>query len=302
MNVLLLYNPKSGNRNFHTHLDYIIEKFQEKGLQIIPYRMSTYENLEIYLKTLDYEKIIKIIISGGDGTIHQVINRLMKLEISCPLAIFPSGTANDFSQYFQIPKDIAGMVNVALTDQYVPCDLGVANDEYFINVASFGNLVDISQRVNEQFKNIVGVLAYYMKGIEEIPKLKAFQAKVTVDGLLIDEWVYFVLVMNGNSAGGFRKLAPYSDISDGLLDVLIFKKCPIFEVMPLLIQVWNGEHPKSDYIHYVQAKHVNVTVDEQITSDLDGETGPKLPLNITVEHGAINVNSLLASKLNSAIK
>lgn len=296
MNVLLLYNPKSGNRSFHTHLDYIIEKFQEKGMQIIPYRMSTYERLEGYLKNFDYNQIAKIIVSGGDGTIHQVINRMMKLGINCPLAIFPSGTANDFSQYFQIPKDIEGMVNVALSDAYVPCDLGLANEEYFINVASFGNLVDISQRVNEQFKNIVGVLAYYMKGIEEIPKLKAFEAKVTVDDLVIDEYVYFVLVMNGNSAGGFRKLAPYSDISDGLLDVLIFKKCPIFEVMPLLLQVWNGDHPKSDYIHYVQAKHVTVTVEEAITSDLDGETGPKLPLNITVSPGALKINSLINSK------
>lgn len=297
MNVLLLYNPKSGGRNFHTHLDYIIEKFQEKGMQIIPFRMSTYENLEIYLKSIDFSTIAKIIISGGDGTIHQVINRIMKLEISCPLAIFPSGTANDFSQYFQIPTDIEGMVSVALSNQYVPCDLGIANDEYFINVASFGNLVDISQRVNEQFKNIVGVLAYYMKGIEEIPKLKAFKARVTVDELVLDEMVYFVLVMNGSSAGGFRKLAPYSDISDGLLDVLIFKKCPLFEVMPLLIQVWNGEHPKSDYIHYVQAKHVSVTVDEPITSDLDGETGPKLPLNISVSHSALKINSPLESKI-----
>lgn len=293
MKVLLLYNPKSGTRTFQAQLDYVIERFQDEGMQVVPYRMKDMEQLESYLKTLDHENYKKFIISGGDGTVHQVVNLMMKYDITCPIAVFPSGTANDFSQYFEIPKDIAGMTDVALSDHYVPCDLGKINDHYFINVASFGNLVDISQRVNEQTKNVLGVLAYYIKGIEEIPKLRAFEATIVADGVVIEEHIYFALIMNGKSAGGFRKLAPYSDISDGLLDVLVFKKCPILELMPLLIQVWNGEHPKSDYIQYIQAKQVSVSCKEPITSDLDGETGPMLPLDIEVCQGAIQVNSYI---------
>ncbi len=291
MKVLLLYNPKSGSRSFQAQLDYVIERFQNEGMQVIPYRMKDMELLESYMKKLDFSTYKKIIVSGGDGTVHQVVNLMMRLGIKCPIAIFPSGTANDFAQYFEIPKDIEGMTDVALSDHYVPCDIGKVNDEYFINVASFGNLVDISQRVNEQTKNVLGVLAYYIKGIEEIPKLRAFHATIKVDDLVLEEQIYFALVMNGRSAGGFRKLAPYSDIADGLLDVLVFKKCPILELMPLLIQVWNGEHPKSDYIQYIQSKHVSVSCEEDITSDLDGETGPQLPLSIDVIQGCIEVNA-----------
>ncbi len=291
MKVLLLYNPKSGTRSFQAQLDYVIDRFQTAGMQVIPYRMKDMALLEEYMKLLDFSTYKKIIISGGDGTVHQVINLMMRLGIKCPVAIFPSGTANDFAQYFEIPKDIVGMTEVALTDNYVKCDLGKVNDQYFINVASFGNLVDISQRVNEQTKNVLGVLAYYIKGIEEIPKLRAFEATIKVDDLVIEEHIYFVLVMNGKSAGGFRKLAPYSDIADGLLDVLVFKRCPILELMPLLIQVWNGEHPKSDYIQYVQAKRVSVSCPEEITSDLDGETGPLLPLDIEVIQGCLEINA-----------
>jgi len=291
MKVLLLYNPKSGSRNFHAQLDYVIERFQNEGMQVIPYRMKDVDHLESYMMNLDFSTYKKIIISGGDGTVHQVVNLMMRLGITCPIAIFPSGTANDFAQYFDIPKDIEGMTNLALSDSYVPCDLGKVNGTYFINVASFGNLVDISQRVNEQTKNVLGVLAYYIKGIEEIPKLRAFQATISVDHLVIEEQIYFVLIMNGRSAGGFRKLAPYSDISDGLLDVIVFKKCPVLELMPLLIKVWNGEHPKSDFIQYIQTKHVSVSCEEDITSDLDGETGPQLPLSIEVVQGCLKVNA-----------
>ncbi|MDH8678003.1 YegS/Rv2252/BmrU family lipid kinase [Fusibacter bizertensis] len=296
MNVLLMYNPRSGTRSFQAQLDYVVDRFQTEGMQIIPYRMNDMNRLETYLKNIDVSTFKKIIISGGDGTVHQVVNCMMRLGIDLPIAIFPTGTANDFSQYFEIPKDIEGMTEVALKDQYVDCDLGKVNDQYFINVASFGNLVDISQRVNEQAKNVIGVLAYYIKGIEEIPKLRAFKARIGVDDVVIEAQIYFVLIMNGKSAGGFRKLAPYSDISDGLLDVLVFKKCPVLELMPLLIQVWNGEHPKSDYIQYTQAKKITVECSDAITSDLDGETGPALPLEIEVVKSCIKVNSAKIKK------
>ena len=296
MKVLLLYNPKSGTRSFPAQLDYVIDRFQSEGMQIIPYRMKNIQSVEAYLEKLDFSDIKKIIVSGGDGTVHQVVNLMKKLDIQRPLAIFPSGTANDFAQYFEIPKDVMGMTEIALTDHYVKCDLGKANDKYFINVASFGNLVDISQRVNEQTKNVIGVLAYYIKGVEEISKLKTFEATITVDGNTFIENIYFALIMNGRSAGGFRKLAPYSDVTDGLLDVLIFKKCPLLDLMPLMVQVLNGEHPKSDYIQYIQGKQIYVNCEEEITSDLDGETGPQLPLDIQVLAGGIEINSLILQK------
>ena len=119
--------------------------------------------------------------------------------------------------------------------------------------------------------------------------MKSFHAKVIADDIVIDQNIFFALVMNGRSAGGFRKLAPFSDISDGLFDVLIFKQCPVLEIMPLLIQVWNGEHPKSDYIQYIQAKHVKVLCQEPVNSDLDGEAGPMLPLEIEMLHNALEV-------------
>ena len=290
MNALLLYNPRSGARSFQEQLDYIIDRFQTNGYQIIPYRMNDMSELETYLSDQDFSKINKVLISGGDGTVHQVVNAMMRLNIKCPIGIFPSGTANDFAQYLGIPRDIEGMTDVALSDRILKCDLGKANHQFFINVASFGNLVDISQRVNEQTKNVLGVLAYYIKGLEEIPKLKSFHAKVIADDIVIDQSIFFALVMNGRSAGGFRKLAPFSDISDGLFDVLIFKQCPVLEIMPLLIQVWNGEHPKSDYIQYIQAKHVKVLCEESVNSDLDGEAGPMLPLEIQMLHNALEVH------------
>lgn len=289
MNVLLFYNPKAGTRTFQDDLDQIIEAFQNNGDQIIPHRLKNNEILEAFLEKTDMETVSKILIAGGDGTINQVVNIMMKLGLHKPIGIFPVGTANDFAQYFEMPKDIEGMIDVALRNTTVKCDIGKANDRYFINVASFGNLVDISQRVNEQAKNVLGVLAYYIKGIEEFPRLKSVKARFDMDNETIDEEIFFALVMNGKSAGAFRKLSPYSEINDGMLDVLIFKKCPMYEIVPLLMQVWNGEHPKSNSIHYSKTQKVHIECANPLISDLDGETGPELPLDIEVVKGQLEI-------------
>ena len=110
-----------------------------------------------------------------------------------------------------------------------------------------------------------------------------------MDNEVIDEEIFFALVMNGKSAGAFRKLSPYSEINDGLLDVLIFKKCPMYEIVPLLMQVWNGEHPKASAIHYSKTNKVHIECKNTLISDLDGETGPELPLDIEVIKGRLEI-------------
>ncbi|GAU78093.1 YegS/Rv2252/BmrU family lipid kinase [Fusibacter sp. 3D3] len=289
MKALLLYNPRAGLKGFHNQLDYIIDQFQQRDLFVVPYRLNQTKRLEVFLSEEIEAQYDRVIIAGGDGTIHQVINVLINLNWTRPIAIFPVGTANDFAQMFEIPKTIEGMVENALSQNSVPCDVGVANDRYFINVASFGYLVDISQKVNEQVKNIIGVLAYYLKGIEEFPKLKPFEVTIFTDETVYEEPIYFALVMNGKSAGGFRKISPTSKIDDGVLDVLLFKKCPVLEIMPLLIQVWNGEHPESPYIEYFATKKLKIMCDESICSDLDGEAGIGFPMEISVLSNRLNI-------------
>lgn len=289
MKALLLYNPRAGLKGFQNQLDYIIDQFQRRDLFVMPYRLNQTKKLEAFLSDEIESQYDRVIIAGGDGTIHQVVNTLLKLNWTRPIAIFPVGTANDFAQMFEIPRTIEGMVENALSQNWIACDVGVANDRYFINVASFGYLVDISQKVNEQVKNIIGVLAYYLKGIEEFPKLKPFDVTIFTDEMVYEEPIYFALIMNGKSAGGFRKISPTSKINDGVLDVLLFKKCPVFEIMPLLIQVWNGEHPESPYIEYFSTKSMRIMCDESICSDLDGEAGVNFPMEISVLSKRLNI-------------
>lgn len=291
MKVLLIYNPISGNRSFKNHLDYVIKKFQEKDLQIIPYRISRKETLDKIISRINESEYKKILIAGGDGTINQVVNGLLKYDINLPIGIFPVGTANDYAQYFNLPKSIKEITEINLGDNYTYCDVGLVNDKYFINVASLGFLIDVSQKINTRFKNNLGVLAYYLKGIGELPNLRPINVKVSSKEVNFHDEIYFMLIMNGKSAGGFKKIAPFSSINDGLLDVLIFKKCQSYELIPLMLQVVNGEHTDNPHVIYFQTDELTVDCDREVGTDLDGEKGSSFPLNIKNISKKLKINT-----------
>lgn len=290
--VLLIYNPKSGNGMFPNHLDLIIERFQKERMLIVPIRADSPDLLDEIFRTMKRENYRKVIAAGGDGTINVVVNAMLKHEVDIPLAIFPAGTANDFAYYFDIPHEIERMIDIALEENYMAADVGCVNGKYFINVAAMGFLVDVSQKTDPTIKNTLGVISYYLKGATELPNLRPIQMKITSDEYTAEEKVFFMLVMNGKSAGGFKRIAPTAEINDGLLDVLIFKEMSILEFGPLLIHVLQGHHTENKNVVAFKTAHLYIESAEQVGTDVDGERGAEFPLDIHIIPGRLRINTL----------
>lgn len=291
--VLLFYNPQAGNGLFGMNLDSIIEKFQKKKLFVIPVRSDRRGLLNEVLKEINPNEFKKIIVAGGDGTINMAVNGMIAHHIDLPLAIFPAGTANDFAYYFDLPGDIDGMIKIALEENYTYADVGKANDKYFINVAAMGFLVDVSQKTDPDVKNTLGVISYYLKGVSEIPNLRPITVKITSEEFTFEDKIYFMLVMNGRSAGGFKRIAPSAKVNDGLLDVMLFKELPILELAPLLINVMTGQHQDNKNVISFQTNKLHIEADQDVNTDIDGEKGDGLPLDIEVLPKRLRINTLL---------
>lgn len=178
--VKFIYNPFSGEGVVTKNLDTIIGKYQAKGYSIVPFRISTEQNLEDAFIDIDnsYHHILG---AGGDGTLNQIINLMKEKDLDIPIAILPVGTANDFAKYIGMPGDIGEACDKILNGEIREIDLGKANDRYFINVFSFGLFTDISQKTPTHLKNTLGKLAYYINGIKELPSFKKLDIKVTSD-------------------------------------------------------------------------------------------------------------------------
>ena len=287
--ILIYYNPFSGSGVFKNNLDYIIGRCQDAGYQAVPIRASKGKVIDKTFAEINQEEYSRIIVGGGDGTVNLCVNAMIKHDINLPLAILPSGTANDFAYYFGLPSDIKELMDIALGDVTSPADVGKVNDKVFINVAAMGALVDVSQKTDPNLKNSLGIVAYYLTAMSELPQIRPLAVKLTTPDAVYEEEIYFMVVMNGESAGGFRKLNPESSINDGKLDVIAFLKMPIVELAPLLIEVLRGRHPKNKHVLYFQTDKLTMESNADIVTDIDGEHGEKLPLHFSVLHNRLSI-------------
>lgn len=289
--VLLFYNPNAGNGMFKNYLDYVVERYQEKDMQLVPVRADRQNIFELAMNELRTEEYKQIAVAGGDGTIHICVNSMIKNHIDLPVAIFPTGTANDFAYYFSMPSTIEEMLDIATGEHTIPVDIGVCNDKYFINVAAMGTLVDVSQKTDPSLKNTLGIVSYYLTGLTKLVNLRSIPVTLKTNNEVYEENMYFMLVMNGKSAGGFKKISPASEISDGELDVILFKDMPRYELGPLFFNVMQGSHSENKNVLYFKTDKLEVTSSQPIPTDVDGEPGEELPLRFSVLHKKLRIHT-----------
>lgn len=294
--VILFYNPNSGSGMFKNNLDYIIGRYQKEGYLVVPIRAAHGHAIFDYLSELDQEtykdEYRQIIAAGGDGTINVCVNAMIRNNIDLPLAVLPAGTANDFAYYFNMPGEIDQMLDIALGNSFTYADVGKVNDRYFINVAAIGQVVDVSQKTDPTLKNTIGVLAYYLKGLSEVPNLKPIKVTLTTPEKTYREKMYFMVVMNGKSAGGFKKISPSSEINDGLLDVMLFRNMTLLELPGVFMKILQGSHPSSKKVLHFQTDQLTIEAEADLPTDIDGEHGEKFPLAFSVLHNRLKIYTL----------
>ena len=283
MKVKFIYNPYSGENLILSKLDKVISLHQEAGYTIVPYRITAGEDVGVALNDIKDGNYKYILIAGGDGTVDSVVNAMAKSGISLPIGILPVGTANDFSKFLGMPSDVEEACKQILSSEVKSVDLGSINDKYFVNVAT-----DVSQKTDVNLKNTIGKLAYYLKGLEELPNFRKLHVNILSKEVEFDGEMYLLLVFNGATAGNFN-LATRADACDGLLDIIMFKAVQIYELLPLFIKVLKGEHLDSNKVLYFKTDYLKVECHEDIVTDIDGEKGPDFPLEIKCIKGGLKI-------------
>ena len=286
--VKFIYNPHSGENTIALDLDKIIMVHQKYNHTIVPHRICR-EN-PVSDAFIDIDKSYRyVLIAGGDGTVDTVVNIMKERKIKLPIAILPAGTANDFARYLGMPQDVEEACNQILNGEVKKIDIGTINDKYFLNVASTGLFTDISQKMDNNLKNTIGKLAYYVKGLEQLPNFRKLKIKVSSKEVSFDGDMYLMLVFNGQTAGNL-KLAYKAKVDDGLLDVIIIKAGIMKNILNIFIKMLRSEHLEDvEGIIYFKTNRLEIECFEDIVTDIDGERGPDFPLLIKCEKDGISI-------------
>ncbi|MCH3958549.1 MAG: YegS/Rv2252/BmrU family lipid kinase [Selenomonas sp.] len=287
--LVLFYNPVSGHAAFKNKLDWIVEAFQRRGILLMLYRTKKEgnEDFATFVREVEPDGILA---AGGDGTVHECVNILMKHQIDLPLGIIGSGTSNDFATYLKINEDMEAYFDRIAAGQVQRVDLGRVGDEYFINVASAGMMTSIAHEVDARLKNAMGKMAYYIKGIGELPKFRSVSLSIDADDQHYDIEAFLFVVINSSVVGSMKKVAENVSVTDGKLDLLAVSKCGIPKLVTVTADLVSGKPiSEKEYILHLQASRFRISTTEVLESDLDGEAGPNLPLTIETVPSAIAV-------------
>lgn len=281
----LIYNPFSGDKSFKYNIDNCIKIFQEGGYDVHILRCINLGDIENHISQMDKDYDV-IVASGGDGTVNIVLNAMMKNDIKSSLGIIPSGTANDFATYLNLPSNnVEECCRIITETEPRDTDVGLANDRYFINVCGGGVFMNVSHTIDANFKNALGTVAYYLKGMEQLANFTPIPFRITNSKEAIEENLYFFLVLNSAGAGSFGKLSPDASISDGEFDFIGVKARPVHELAVLFVKILRGEHINDSNIIYFKDKYIKIECLkeglEESETDVDGETGPNFPVTIT---------------------
>lgn len=310
---VLFYNPVSGSAAFKGKLDMMVEAFQRRGALLIPYRTKAGGNEGL----IDFVREVLpqgIIAAGGDGTVHEAANLIMKGRLNLPLGIIGSGTSNDFATYLGINEDLEGYFDIIVEGRTRRCDLGLVSgirhmgfssstgsgtrhvdmktvsEEYFINVASAGMMTSIAHDVAPSLKNALGKNAYYLKGLGELTKFHSWKLRVEADDQEHEVEAYLFVIINSPTVGSMKHVADGVQVDDGLLDFLAVQKNGVPQLMALGRDLIAGKSvSERDGVLHLQARRFTVLAEEELQSDLDGEAGPMLPLTVETVCKAIEV-------------
>ncbi|WP_251862118.1 YegS/Rv2252/BmrU family lipid kinase [Clostridium sp. Marseille-Q2269] len=290
--VKFIYNPYSGEKAIASQIDQVIRIHQKYGYEVVPYRISLEYNLDDAFKCID-ESYKYILVAGGDGTVDNVVNHLKKFSINLPIGILPTGTANDFAKFIGMPPNVSDACEQILTSSVKKVDLGKINNKYFINVASAGLFTDVSQKTDVNLKNTMGKLAYYVKGLEQLPNFRKIPINVKSQEVNYNGEMYLMMVFNGQTAGNLH-MAYKAEVDDGMLDVIIIKACAIKDMIGLFIKMLKGEHLEDvNALIYFKTNKLEIECNQGIVTDIDGERGPDFPICIECEKEGLDILGIL---------
>lgn len=294
LRLKIILNPSSGKErariNIEDMLSYIVS-LGELQRADIHYTSKRYDALE-FAKNTNPEDYDYLVVAGGDGTVNEVVSGLMEGNVDIPLAIYTSGTVNDFARINNLPTSPSDFARMLLDPDIRKVDCGKAGDSYFLNVLAAGAFTDVAYTVPSEYKTTFGPLAYWAGALKDIPTLNK-TTKIRFQNELIDTTVDTIMffISNTSSVGGFKKLMSEANHSDGKLDVLILKKLDLQDVVPLLGNLMLGDHIKNDNVVYFQTDNITITTesDAKITVDVDGEMGTDLPITVTCIPNSISL-------------
>ncbi len=269
--MLLIVNPVSGRKTGHRFQPDIVRIFTEAGYQVTVFPTGARGEATYYTEhhAGDFERIVCV---GGDGTLHEVIDGMVKGGHQMPLGYLPAGSTNDFALAHHLDRDMIRQANAYLKAKPEKLDLGSIDGETFVYVAAFGAFSDLSYSTSQEAKNTWGYLAYLADAVNVIPKIRPLSMELELDdGVHKGKYVFGAVSNSVSIAGAFQLPSEMVNMADGKMEVILISepKTPVDRTA--LLAGLLAQDYSSPFIEIYHTKKAVIRASSPINWSLDGE-------------------------------
>jgi len=287
--IAYIVNPKSGASSSKLSSRRFEQYLVKRGFEVRASLTTSLDNA-CDLATdaaVDYDCAMVVVV-GGDGTVREVAHGLEGSDK--PLLIVPGGTENLLANELGFDEKLKTILSTFEAGYIRPLDLGSVNGKCFTSIVGFGFDGQIVKCVSEQRDGHINHFDYFWPIWRTFWTYKFAPMKVEVEGEDIFDGRGLVFVGNISRYAVGLQVLHYADFGDGLLDVCIYKCASRVHLVKHSVMTILKQHAASRDVIYRQGKSIAISSQiPDIQTEIDGDPGPALPIQIKVIPQAVNV-------------
>lgn len=281
----VIVNPTSGSGKAAKKITKIEAKLKAADIEH-EIEFTKYQGHAIELSKVAVENGFRqIIIVGGDGTNHEVMNGIMQQKAvpsqEVTQCLIPVGTGNDWIRTHNLSRDIDTIIQNIKTGKTKLQDIGKATfqtsegqgERYFLNVAGLAYDAFIAEKMNDNPKLVSNKLVYFYLILRCLFQYKPQNTRITFNNQIVESQYYTINIGICKYSGGGMQLVPHAIPDDGLFALTTVGSMPILGVIVSTPFLYGGRIHKHPRAFVTQTKSIKIESldDEPILLELDGE-------------------------------
>ena len=245
----------------------------------------------------------KIIIVGGDGTIHEVVNGLFVQSAEATdkilLAVIAVGTGNDWIRMFGIPRNYSHAIRAIVGGHSVLQDVGCVSycessyrqTRYMANVAGVGLEATVIKNYTHMVrKRRGGRWRYLWSLLKSVVTYRSSGIKMWVDGELVtDDWVLSAAIGICKYNGGGMLQVPQAIPDDGLFDITVIRRMSLLRMAACFSALFNGRIYDIRQASLYRGRKIRLEASPDVLLEVDGELLGGTPVELEIIDKAVNV-------------
>ena len=261
MRIRFVINPISGTGK-QKGIEKYIAKYIENSEIIYTEKAGDATSIS---KEAAKENIDAVVAVGGDGTVNECLKGLVNTNTA--LGVIPCGSGNGFAYHIGMDRTAEKAIIQLENAKIETIDSCTANGAPFVNVSGIGFDAHIANLFSYlKVRGFINYVKIILKELSYKPqeytiKYKDIERKVTA---------YMISFANASQYGNDARISPMANIQDGLIDFVIVKDFPKWQIPLFLIKLTTGKVHLSKYVEIIKCKRMEINASNTLLH-LDGE-------------------------------